>query len=149
MILYSIKSLNVSGHWIFFFILSFFSVARVVGLPVLLLAYIWPVYSFKNSTVAVYTQYQTSGLSVSFLVKVLNKIIYKDIMRKLEKLTSRATERGSALERRSPMQVWMSLKISTASFFTLRSEVTIMGFLIGSLLQANMLAIETFLLKRP
>lgn len=63
--------------------------------------------------------------------------------------TSRATERGSALERRSPMYVWMSLKMSTASLFTIRSVVTIMGFLMGSLLQANILAIDTFLLNRP
>lgn len=63
--------------------------------------------------------------------------------------TSSATARGSALERRSPMKVWTSLKISTASFFTVRSDVTIMGFLIGSLLHASMLAMETFLLNRP
>lgn len=63
--------------------------------------------------------------------------------------TSRATAKGSALERRSPMYVWMSLKISTASLLTIRSVVTIMGFLMGSLLHASMLAMDTFLLNRP
>lgn len=62
---------------------------------------------------------------------------------------SRATCSGSALARLSPMYIWINLKISQASFFTCRSLVTIMGFLMDSLLQANMLAMDTFRRKRP